>query len=186
MTWREYVQKTINKKPHELLVKAASLAESGRALDIGAGALGDSKYLVSKGYKVTAIDSEKSVKDLAMGIPNLEVKVIAIEDFVPDCKYDLVNAQYSLPFVSRNNFWKVIMMIAESLKEGGFFCATFFGPEDEWRNDPVLTFVSKDELVEKLTACNLTIVHNEEEKSFSKTAAGASKFWHVFHVIACK
>lgn len=186
MTWKEYVQKTINKKAYRLLEKAADLAKPGRALDLGAGALGDSKYLVAKGYQVTAVDSEASVENLAIGIPNLEVVVLPMENFVPNHKYDLINAQYSLPFVSAEHFWEVISMIAESLKEGGVVCATFFGPEDEWRDDPELTFVSKNELVDKFTTYNLTIVNLEEEKGFSGTAAGANKFWHVFHIIARK
>ncbi len=189
MTWREYIQKTINKKPHELLIKATSLVESTepkRALDLGAGALGDSKYLASKGYEVTAVDSEESVKYLTSGIPNLTVIVIPMENFVPDGEYDLVNAQYALPFVSKEHFWKVLTMAIGSLKMGGIFCGTFFGPEDEWHNDSTLTFVSKNELEKKLLAYDLDVFYNEEEKGISKTAAGGNKFWHVFHIIARK
>jgi tellurite methyltransferase len=186
MTWKDYVQKTINKKAHKILVKAADLVEPGRALDLGAGALGDSKYLVSKGYQVTAVDSEQSVRDLATGIPNLEVVVTPMEDFIPNHTYELINAQYSLPFVSRENFWKVVSMISDALQEKGVLCATFFGPEDEWKDDSELTFVSKDELVENLATHNLLVIYNEEEKGFGGTTAGASKFWHVFHVIARK
>ena len=189
MTWREYVQKTVNKKPHELLMRATGLVESTgpkRALDLGVGALGDSKYLASKGYEVTAVDSEESIKYLAPGTPNLDVIVSPMENFAPDGEYDLVNAQYALPFIPKECFWNVLATAAGSLKESGIFCATFFGPEDEWHNDPMLTFVSKSELEEKLSTYNLNVLYNEEEKGLGKIAAGGNKFWHVFHVIARK
>lgn len=186
MTWKEYIQKTRNKKPHKLIMEAASLIESGRALDLGAGSLGDAKYLASRGFEVTAVDSERSVIDLAKGVANLRVVVDTMEHFTPEGTYDLVNAQYALPFVPKTSFWKVVAMSAGCLREGGIYCASFFGTEDEWRNDSKITFVSKDELIERLVLSSLDISHIEEEKGYDKTAAGPSKFWHVFHVIARK
>ena len=55
--WREYYNRTRNRKPAPLLVEAVSLAKKGVALDLGAGALPDSKYISKKGFRVIAIDN---------------------------------------------------------------------------------------------------------------------------------
>ena len=51
--WSQYIAKTKNKSPRPLLVRALSYVKNkNKALDLGAGALNDSRYLLENGFKV--------------------------------------------------------------------------------------------------------------------------------------
>jgi len=61
--WSEYYNFTRTQPVHELLVKALSyVKETGRAIDIGGGALKDVRFLLDKGFEVTVIDNNPLVE----------------------------------------------------------------------------------------------------------------------------
>lgn len=58
--WQNYYQDTKSKPPSKMLLGALSFVEDkSRALDLGAGASVESKYLLSLGFNVTAVDQEE-------------------------------------------------------------------------------------------------------------------------------
>ena len=99
--------------------------------------------------------------------------------------YDLVNAQYSLPFIAPVNFIKVLNSINSSLKKEGIFTGQLFGVHDEWNTENgIMTFHTHKE-VEKLLS-DYEIIDFKEEERDKNTAAGILKHWHVFHFIVKK
>lgn len=59
--WKTYYLQTADLPPSLLLVKALSfVSHRGKAIDIGGGALKDSRYLLAQGFDTTVIDQEKS------------------------------------------------------------------------------------------------------------------------------
>ncbi len=187
-TWKDYYEKTKNRKPDQLLVRAVSLVvDKKSALDLGIGTGNDTRYLLNEGFDVTGIDSDPNVKLYLNDIynqPNFDLVIDAFEDFNFQ-KYDLINARYSLPFLNPAGFAKIIVQIKNSLNRDGIFVGQFFGEQDEWNNpETEMTFVTKEEAKEILS--DMEIIEIVEENKEGKTATGSNKHWHVFHILAKK
>lgn len=190
-SWSEYFELSKNNSPSPLLESAIPLAPGReKALDLGAGSLKDSKFLLSMGFrKVVAIDQDKLFKNYAKGFPAtlLQLKVANLEELkLPKTQFDLINASYSLPFTQPPHLPEVCRQIIAALKPGGIFCGQFFGPKDGWNTpENQLTFTSQQE-IEKLLS-PLKIIHLEEVNNpKAKTIDGQPKHWHIFHIIAQK
>lgn len=187
-TWKEYFERTKDIKPRPLLVKAVDFViDKNEALDLGSGALNDVKFLVSKGFKhITAVDSKPLAQDIIQNFP-LEIVSYIIsrfEDFnFVENKYDLINAQYSLPFNPQDTLEKVFKSIISSLKKGGILTGQFFGIKDEWNVEGhIMSFQTRDQAEKLLNG--LELIDFQEEETDRKTAKGDMKHWHVFHFIA--
>ncbi len=186
--WSEYYKSMKSTLPRPLLVEALKhVVEKNKAIDIGGGALNDTKYLLDQGFDVTVIDKSPLVEQEAKNIPSdrLHAFTTSFEDYdFPKEQYDLASAMYALPFTAPAHFDSVFEKVKESLKKGGIFCGQFFGDRDEWSKDPKMTFHTKKRVQELLK--DLEIISFVEEEKDSKTARGTMKHWHVFHVISRK
>jgi cyclopropane fatty-acyl-phospholipid synthase-like methyltransferase len=186
--WSEYFQITKNNPPSKLLVKALKyVVNKGKAIDVGAGALKDTRFLVENGFDVIAVDKSDLMAKEAKEIKseNLHYFVSSFADFeFPKNEYDIASAMYALPFNSPESFDLVFTKIKSSLVKGGIFCGQFFGVHDAWSDDKMMTFHNKEQ-VEKLLSGMEVILFDEEEKD-DKTANGTPKHWHLFYVIAKK
>ena len=188
--WPAYFNATKDHKPRPLLVEAMTfIGKRDAALDLGAGALNETEYLFEQGFnRVVAVDAEPKFLDFCkeLGSDKLTCIVSTFDEFnFPVDEYDLVNAQFALPFNSPSTFAEVFARIKSSLKKGGIFTGQFFGVNDSWaKGNSDMTFHTKAE-VEKFLA-DMEIVKLEEVEKDDKTAAGDMKHWHVFHVIARK
>ena len=100
-------------------------------------------------------------------------------------KYDLISAQYALPFYGPKGFEEFIAKLISSLKVGGVFVGQFFGNRDGWNTPETnLAFQTREEAETLLR--DLKIEGFTEEEKDGKTASGENKHWHVFHFIASK
>jgi len=174
--------------PRPLLMRAAALAATrDHALDAGAGALNATKYLLSAGFAhVTALDSapasQKAAEELSPD--QLTFVLSRFEDFAyPAEAYDLVNAEFSLPFIRRENFAAVFVRLLGAVKPGGLFTGQLFGLNDSW-NTPEggMNFHARGAVEQFLRGFD--IVELEEEDHPGKTKLGEPKHWHIFHILA--
>lgn len=167
--WKQYYERTKELPPRPTLVKAVELVkDKNEALDLGPGALIDVKYLSSIGFNhITAVDRNPVSKEAISDFPEEKVSYVtsSFEDFeFPENKYDLINAQYSLPFNPPTTFDKVIGGAIRALKENGVLVGQFFGKNDEWiSNEKTMTFHSREEAERLLSG--LKIVSFEEVES---------------------
>lgn len=186
--WKIYYEATKAKPPRPLLVKAIEFVENkGKAIDLGAGNLNDTKFLLNEGFEVIAIDKSPLMAEEAKNIPHekLRVQTVGFEEFnFPTEEYDLATAMFALPFTSPQRFNEVFEKIRNSLKKGGIFCGQLFGDRDEWKTDTRMTFHTEEE-AKKLFSGFEVIFFKEDEKD-DKTAAGVMKHWHIFHFIIRK
>ncbi len=188
--WETYAKVHAKRKPREQLVRAVTFCNTKElALDLGAGTLIESTYLLEAGFAhVTSIDSSPQSKEFAAHIDSEKFTLVneSFNDFkFEPHSYDLINAQFALPFHGQKDFGIFIGNIINSLKPGGIFVGQLFGNRDEWNKpDTKLTFQTKEEAQKLLSPLEL-IEFIEEEKE-GTTAAGAMKHWHVFHIIARK
>src|SRR5579863_9222985 len=102
--WDRFYGFTQTSPPWPLLMRAAALApKHGRALDLGAGAGRDTRYLLEQGFQVTAVDAEPRAVALLAALPfsvdRLRVVQSSFEDFdfAGTAPYDLISAQFALP-----------------------------------------------------------------------------------------
>ncbi|HKV89186.1 MAG TPA: class I SAM-dependent methyltransferase [Candidatus Dormibacteraeota bacterium] len=176
---------TAGQPPWPSLQRAAALfPRPGEALDIGAGAGRDTRHLLEGGWRVTAVDSSPSAIEALGRLPqrNLRIVASAAQDFAPS-SYDLVNAQFSLPFVAPAAFEPTVERMKCCVKPGGVLAMTFFGPHDEWNTpDSRLTFTTRQE-IERLFA-GWELIELTEAEEDGRVATGGPKHWHTFQLIA--
>lgn len=188
--WLEFYEITKNKPPSPLLVKSLNFVKNkNNALDLGAGALRDTRFLLQTGFKhITAVDSEPLMVEASkeLGNKNLQVANSRFNDFEYLAeKYDLVNAQWALPFNPPETFGEMWNKVKRSIKNGGIFTGQFFGVNDEWNKPGTkMTFHTKEQIQDLLS--DMEILELTEEDKDSTTANKTPKHWHVFHVIARK
>lgn len=188
--WQTYYNQHLSRPPRPIVVRAVSHCKNKeRALDIGAGTLVESKFLLDSGFdRVVAIDSSPEIENFAKGINDerLEVYVNPFQDLILSPEgYDFITAQYALPFYGPKGFEEFIAKLISSLKVGGVFVGQFFGERDGWNNGKKhMAFQTKEE-AQKLLKCLNLLEFTEEEKD-GKVASGEDKHWHVFHFIAIK
>ena len=174
--------------PRPLLIRAADLIErTDHALDAGAGALNTTKYLLAAGFiHITALDSSPASQAVAAELPQERVRFVLsrFEDFeYPDRAYDLLNAEFSLPFINATAFPVVFTRLMASVKINGLFTGQLFGCNDSWNlPDSGMNFHSRSD-VERLLS-GWTAVELTEEDHPGKTKLGEDKHWHIFHIIA--
>jgi cyclopropane fatty-acyl-phospholipid synthase-like methyltransferase len=174
--------------PRPLLIKAAALVERREhALDAGAGALNATKYLLSAGFAhVTALDASPHAQKIAEELPPEQVTFVLsrFEDFeFPENPYDLVNAEFSLPFMNREHFAPVFAKLLNSVRDGGIFTGQLFGINDSWNvENSGMSFHTRAEVEEFFR--DFELLQLEEEDHPGTTKLGEPKHWHIFHIIA--
>src|SRR6266571_1682897 len=121
--WEDFYKFTKDSPPWPSLIKAVSLlAHKEHALDLGCGAGRDTKYLLEQGFHVTAVDNDPHAIAVLAHLPqhNLRLVQSSFQDFVYET-YDLINAQFALPFTPRESFDEVFTRVKDSIKSGGVF-----------------------------------------------------------------
>lgn len=183
--WETFYSLTKDRPPWPLLVRAVSLLpRKERALDLGAGAGRDTHYLLEQGFQVTAVDSDPHAVAMLRSLQagNLRVVQASFEEFAFET-YDLINAQFALPFVSPRRFREVFERVKRALKPGGMFVGQFFGIHDQWNTpEHEMTFLTREQAEEVLQ--DLDIIELNEEEVDGHVADGSPKHWHTFHIIA--
>jgi ubiquinone/menaquinone biosynthesis C-methylase UbiE len=186
--WAEFYEITKNKPPSKLLVKALEyVKDKKKAIDIGGGALKDTRYLLSLGFDVTVIDKDELMAKEAIKISSdkLQYVVSSFEDFnFPKNQFDIASATFALPFNSPDIFKAVLDKIKNSLVSGGVLCGQLFGTKDQWVSRSEMTFHTKEQVEELFK--DMEIIYLDEEERDGTIANGTPKHWHIFHVIARK
>jgi tellurite methyltransferase len=160
----------------------------GEAVDLGCGTGRDTFELLRRGWRVLAIDASADgiarLRSLAgADTTRLRTEVARMEDATwPEVQ--LVTSSFALPFCPPDRFEAVWSRIVDSLPTGGRFCGHLFGDRDAWVGESGITFLGRDRLEQLLRPFVLESFSEIEEDG--KTALGAPKHWHVFHVVARK
>ena len=188
--WFKYAERAAGKPARPLLIEAVDLAPGrGAALDIGAGALNDSIHLLKSGFRqVTALDAEPIAQGIADTLPadRFDYVISSFETFsFPRGAYDLLNAQYALPFIRPDQFDRVFAAILAALKPGGILTGQLFGDRDDWSGTSSMTFQTRAQ-AEALLAPLTVLSFREEDDPDGSTLNGVPKHWHLYHFIARK
>lgn len=186
MDWDNFLKATSKMKCRPFLKDALQYVKGNTALDLGAGALRDALFLLDSGFKVTAVDSNPKILEYAKPNENLSVEISTFEDYsFPKGSFDLINAQYALPFNRPETFKDTFERMISSMKSRAIFTGQLFGTEDGWAEKKAMTFFSRNEASALLKGFGKVYVMREEKK-LGPTVSGTDKLWHVFHIIAEK
>ena len=187
---KEFYKKTIDKNPSAsirrfFLNNYNENFKGNTAIDLGSGAGNDTEFLISKGFKVTAIDNNEQVNSIlkSRNLNGEDLKII-IGDFskIELPKADLVNANFSMHYVKENFDEFMVNLLQNVINPKGVFIGNFLGKEDEWKE--TYTTVEKERLLEHFKDFN--IFYFSEEKYYQDTARKKNKYWHVYTIIAQK
>ena len=123
---KEYFEFTLNADMSENYAKFLKyLSEGSYILDAGCGSGRDSKFFLSSGYKVKAIDASEELCALASNYIGQEVENIRFKDINFDEVFDGIWANASLLHVHKDEISEVIQKMRKALKEHGIFYASF-------------------------------------------------------------
>ncbi len=188
LEWVDFIKETKNRSPRQITKNALSWVKNkGQALDIGGGALNDTKSLLENGFKVDVVDIEDITLDISKEIKNnnLEVHIKPIEDYDFSIeKYDIIVANYVLPFINPKKIKSLMNNIFSSLKIDGIFCGIFFGNNDFYKNRSDTVFHTKNQV--------LNLFKNHEKLYFSEVEKkclnyrGNLEHCHSFEIIIKK
>lgn len=193
--WKTYSERTKERPPRELLLKALTYVQGkDKALDLGPGALNESAHLLKEGFKSViavnkdALETDPIAQERVASFPqdrfSYQVSTFDAFTFEPDT-YDLICAQYSLPFNPPTTFDHMFASLMASLKSGGILTGQLFGPKDEWNDGKgTMTFKTREEVEKLLHDCD--IISFEEVEGPDRLAVGGQKYWHTYHFIARK
>ena len=116
-------------------------------LDFGCGVGRDSKYFLSKGYTVDAIDGSEELCKIAAANAGIPVRQMYFSDFDEEEKYDGIWACASLLHLTEDELPDVMQRILKALKKDGIFYASFkYGNFQGERNGRFFTDMTEERL----------------------------------------
>jgi SAM-dependent methyltransferase len=185
--WPAYIEATRKLPPRPLLVRAASLVRAfGNTLDLGSGAGIDTRYLLSLGFRVTAVDADPAAIASLAGIVDERLSIVqcTFDDFgFERNRYDLINAQLSLPFSPPSTFDAMFNRLLTSLAPGGILTGHLFGVNDAWnRPESGMTFHTAAEVHQLLA--DLESIELREVEVEVDLVNGERVHAHMFGIIA--
>lgn len=140
------------------------LNEGDLILDFGCGSGRDTKYFLSKGYKVDATDGSKEICKYASEYTGIEVKQLLFEDLDEVNKYDGIWACSSILHCDHDSLMKVMGLIHRALKDDGILYTSFkysdFEGERKERHfidlteETIKPYIEDYELIEQWISCD--------------------------------
>lgn len=195
--WKEYYALAKEAPPAKILRVALDkyLPSKKNALDIGAGHLVESVYLMKQGFEVTAIDDDSASLELAKTIPPTPLFHF-VSSKIQDADlsanhFSLVCALNVLSHIPPNDFELALQKSKACIAKKGIFVGNFFGIRDEWyRKKSSMTFVSLEEVRSYFSDFEILFLG---EREFEDTFGWAqikkldlTKHWHIITIIAQK
>lgn len=194
--WKKYYALAEGKLPAKILRTTLDkyLQERGEALDVGAGHLVESMFLLEQGFTVTAVDDDPASAELATKIK--DPKFNFIQDTIQNADilqnhFLLICALNILSHISLDEFDFVLNKIQAALKINGVFYANFFGIRDSWnKSKSTKTFLDIENVKGYFKDFDVLFIG---EREFDDTFGWAqikglndTKHWHIITLIARK
>ena len=183
-----YARHSRHRAPNDLLVEAVSQSDrlGGAALDVGAGSLNSTRYLLARGFTVQAVDPDPYTAERAAGLddPRLTVHSADIQDVpIQQQGFDLIVAIHVLHLLSKTDLDTVVHKLISGLAVGGTLCATFVGVGDTWASMPWRATSLRDHEMLALMA-DLSIIRYDELEYDRVNVLGQPKHWHTLRCLA--
>lgn len=123
----------------------------GKILDFGCGSGRDTKYFISKGYDVDAIDGSEELCKIASEYAGIQVKQMLFQELNVSEEYDGVWACASVLHVEKAKLPDVMKKMANATKKGGVVYSSFkYGDFEGVRNGRFFTYLTEESFGELL------------------------------------
>lgn len=123
----------------------------GKILDFGCGSGRDTKYFLSKGYDVDAIDGSKELCKIASEYTSIPVKQMLFEELEEVEVYDGVWACASILHVKQKQLPDIMKKIVIATKKDGVVYTSFkYGDFEGIRNGRFFTYLTEKRFEELL------------------------------------
>lgn len=127
------------------------LSEGSKILDFGCGAGRDTKYFLSRGYDVEAIDGSEELCKIASEFAGIEVRNMMFEELNCLGEYDGIWACASLLHVAKCELADILKKMAVATKDNGVVYASFkYGDFEGVRNGRYFTYFTENSFKEML------------------------------------
>jgi len=122
----DFFERTVNIDMSSLYKRfEAYLKLNAHIMDLGCGSGRDSKYFLSRGYHVTAVDGSEQLCQLASAVIGQEVLHLRFCDLDFHEEFDAVWACAALLHVEKDQMTAVLQRIFRSIKPGGVLYASY-------------------------------------------------------------
>ena len=112
------------------------LNQDAHILDFGCGSGRDTRYFLSKGYKVDAIDGSSELCRIAGEYTGIRVRQMLFEELREQEKYDGIWACASILHVPKMNLPDILQKMCNALKMNGIIYTSFkYGDFEGFRNE---------------------------------------------------
>ena len=123
----KYFENTKNASPHNNIRRFIEIEKNlGNAIDLGCGTGRDTVFLIKNNWNVLAIDREdtREIIEQKLDAKELNRFEFSCQNFenIDLKESDLIVANYSVPFCSKNYFNEFWNKIVSSISEGRVFC----------------------------------------------------------------
>lgn len=127
------------------------LDKGAKILDFGCGAGRDTKYFLTQGYHVDAIDGSEKLCRYASQFTGIRVKQMLFQDLAETNKYDGIWACSSILHLNKSTLEEVFNKMVAALKKEGIIYTSFkYGYFEGERNGRYFTDFTESEFIQFL------------------------------------
>ena len=135
------------------------ISKGGTILDFGCGSGRDSKYFMSQGFDVVAVDGCEEMCNLASKFLGKEVKKMLFNDLNSVASYDGIWACASILHLEKSSLKDVFRKMERALKNGGYIYTSFkYGDKEEYINERYYTFFNESSFTEFLKGVDNLVI----------------------------
>lgn len=147
-----FIQGTINVDFTKVQEKFLKYMPNGsRILDFGCGSGRDSKYFLSKGFAVDAVDGSEELCNLASKIAGISVRRMLFSELDAVASYDGIWACSSILHLPKDELKDVFFKMIRAVKNEGYIYVSFkYGNFEGCRNDRYFTDFTEESFHEFL------------------------------------
>lgn len=171
----DFIESTVNvdfsKTQDKFLAK---LQPAAHILDFGCGSGRDTKYFLSRGFRVTATDGSAELCKFASQLTGIEVKHMYFQELADVEAYDGIWACASILHLHYDELQEVLGKMVRSVKKGGIIYTSFkYGTFEGERNGRYFTDMDEAKLKDLLA--KIPQLHIEELWVSGDVRAGRSQ-----------
>ena len=159
----DFIMSTQEVEFHEIQIKfAKNLSKGSRILDFGCGSGRDTKYFLSQGYQVDAIDGSEEICRLASAYTGISVCHMLFQELSVENMYDGIWACSSILHLSYDELRNVLIRMSHALKEKGIAYTSFkYGTFEGERNGRYFIDMTEEKMERLLR--ETSVFHIEEQ-----------------------
>ncbi len=143
---KDFFESTVGVEFNTMQQKFLSkLKKEAYILDFGCGSGRDTKYFLSEGYQVDAVDGSKELCKMASEYTGIEVKNMFFQELSEVNKYDGIWACSSILHLTPGELENVMKKMITALKDGGIIYTSFkYGTFSGERNGRYFTDMTEE------------------------------------------